>query len=267
MNEWPDRDNWEMIVVFANTGKEVEGTLFFVDECSQEWNIPIVWVEAKCKDENGVPFSEKGWQVKHKVVTYETASRKGEPFEEMLSVLGIPSTEAPFCSPQLKRKAIESYARSIGWEDYYVAIGLRYDEAELRMNDNWLVNQLFYPFIFEKQVIKRDVMVWWSKQDFDLDIHPDDGNCDDCWKKDEARLVRNFIRKPKSFDWWDDMTVKYGYIQSRPAQLKMMPPFNFFRGNKSVLDISKLAELSQAELKQLTMFEVKDGCSESCEPF
>lgn len=266
-NEWPDRDSWEMVVVFANTGKEVEGTLFFVDECSQEWDIPITWVEAKCKDDNGIPFSEKGWQVKHRIVTYETASRKGEPFEEMLSVLGIPSTEAAFCSNQLKRKAIESYIKYIGWDDYYVAIGIRWEEAEDRMSANWLVNKLFYPFIFEKQVDKRDVMIWWSKQDFDLGIHPDDGNCDNCWKKDEARLVRNIIRKPESFDWWEDMTNKYGNIQTRPAQMDMTPPFNFFRGNKSVMDIRELAKLSQAELKQLTMFESVSPCNESCEPF
>lgn len=85
-NEWQERDKWEKIVVFANTGKEAEGTLFFVDECSQEWKIPIVWVEAKCKDDDGKPFSEKGWSVSHKIVDFETASRKGEPFEEMISV-------------------------------------------------------------------------------------------------------------------------------------------------------------------------------------
>jgi hypothetical protein len=151
-NEWPDRDNWDKIVVFANTGKEVEGTLFFVDECSQEWDIPIIWVEAKCKDENGKPFSDKGWAVKHRIVTYETASRKGEPFEEMISMLGIPSTEAPFCSYQLKREAIKSYAKSIGWNDYYTAIGIRYDEAEDRVIGSWISNKLFYPFVFEKQV-------------------------------------------------------------------------------------------------------------------
>jgi len=111
LNEWYDRKNWEILVVFANTGLEAEGTLFFIDECSQEWDVPITWVEAKCKDEDGKPYSEKGWSVRHRIVTYETASRNGEPFEEMISILGIPSTEAPFCSYQLKKLAIEDFFR------------------------------------------------------------------------------------------------------------------------------------------------------------
>jgi hypothetical protein len=266
LNKWEDRDNWEIIIVFANTGKEVEGTLFFVDECAAEWGIEIVWVEAKCKDENGIPFSKKGWAVKHKIVTYETASRKGEPFEEMISVLGIPSTNAPFCSKQLKKLAIESYIREIGWADYFVATGIRIDEP-VRISDKRHDNKILMPFVDLKPTKNIDVIIWWMQQPFNLDIHPDDGNCDDCWKKDNPRLVRNMIRKPESFLWWENMTNKYGHIKPRKSQENMNPPFNFFRGNKSVFDIRELSKLSQAELMQLSMFDQLDGCTESCEAF
>lgn len=130
LNGWEDRDNWDMVVVFANTGKEHEKTLEFVQRCSVEWGVEIIWVESRHKDDNGIPYSEKGWAVKHRVVDFNSASRNGEPFEEMISVLGIPSTNAPFCSKQLKKFAIESYLKSIGWEDYTTAIGIRIDEVD-----------------------------------------------------------------------------------------------------------------------------------------
>lgn len=258
MNEWPDRHNWEIIVVFANTGKEVEGTLFFVDECAQEWNIPIVWVEGYSSAEGA------GWSVDLKIVDYKTAARKGEPFEAMIKRLGIPSSEVPFCSEVLKRRTILAYARSIEWTGFYTAIGVRWDEQH-RVNDNWISNRLWYPLVFDNPTLKRDIIIWWGKQSFDLDIHPDDGNCDNCWKKDTPRLVRNYIRKPKSFDWWENMTTEYGHHNPRNVDLE--PPFNFFRGNMSVMDIRELANLSQAELKQLSMFDPADGCAESCEVF
>lgn len=262
MNEWYDRKNWEILVVFANTGLEAEGTLFFIDECSQEWNVPITWVEAKCKDKDGKPYSEKGWSVRHRIVTYETASRNGEPFEEMISILGIPSTEAPFCSYQLKKLAIEDFLESIGWKDYYIAIGVRFDELS-RINPNRDKLKIMYPFAEIFPVIKRQVSEWWGNQTFDLRIHPDEGNCINCWKKDFPRLARNAIRIPESFNWWKKMELQYGNLNPRNTEL--LPPFNFYRNNKSTFDIFKMAEISQSELKQLTMFDVLDGCAESCE--
>ena len=56
-------------VVFANTGKENEATLRFVRDCCVNWKVPIVWVEY-------LPDGD-GWRQ----VTFETASRNGEPFE------------------------------------------------------------------------------------------------------------------------------------------------------------------------------------------
>lgn len=264
LNEWEDRNNWEMIVVFANTGLEAEGTLFFVDECASEWGINIIWIESKHKDSNGVSYSKKGWAVKHKVVTYETASRNGEPFEEMISNVGIPSSNAPFCSQQLKKIAIQDYVKSIGWKDYHIAIGVRIDEPN-RVNENRVKNKILYPFADIMPTTKRQVSEWWGWQSFDLAIHPDEGNCVNCWKKDFPRLVRNMIRIPDSFDWWKRMEDEYGYLNPRNTDL--LPPFNFYRGNQSTLDIRKLADMSQAELRQLTMFDKLDGCAESCEVF
>jgi hypothetical protein len=265
LNKWEDRDNYEIVVVFANTGKEVEGTLFFVDEVAQEFGVNVIWVE-------GYPSEKgKGWAVNHKVVTYETAARNGEPFEAIIAKHGIPSTNAPFCSELLKKKAIESYLKSIGWKNgtYEIAIGIRKDEPKRYKDKNGkrkVKRNRILPLVDLFPVNKKWVSNWWKQQSFDLDIHEDDGNCDRCWKKDTARLCRSAIRNHNSYQWWIIMTNQYGHLNPRNTNLK--PPFNFYRGNLSPVDIIIMADrISQAELKQLSLFEEKYECGETCEPF
>lgn len=264
-NKWEQRNDWNMKVVFANTGKEVEGTLEFVKECSLQWMIPMTWVEAKYFDDNGKPFSKKGWAVRHKVVTFYSASRNGEPFEQMISLLGIPSSAAPFCSNQLKRNVIESYLKSVGWRKgtYFKAIGIRDDEID-RMNPNFRKEKIMYPLIGLNPTNKKQIIHWWKQQDFDLKINSGQGNCDNCWKKSMRVLVENAKKNPKSFEWWQAMTDKYG--KELPNR-EWKPPFNFYRGNLSPKDIFKLADYEKRQLDLFVEQEKLDGCSESCEPF
>ncbi len=54
----------EAKVIFANTGKEEEATLKFVDECSKRWNVPISWLE----------YIEVDGEHSFKQVDYQTAT-------------------------------------------------------------------------------------------------------------------------------------------------------------------------------------------------
>lgn len=248
------KDEYDIVVVFANTGKEHEGTLKFVQQCSEYFDVEIVWVE-------GYPKSEKGWAVEHRVVNYETASRSGEPFEAMIVKLGIPSTNAPFCSDQLKRLPIESYMKSIGWDSYYKAIGIRADELD-RINENWKSKRIYYPLV-KVGVLKRDVVLFWSAMPFDLDIPKELGNCDACWKKGFNVLTEIARNEPSIFDWWIDMGYKYGGLNPRNAEL--LPPFNFYRNNKSPIDIIEMAKRPFTELELFPDFRTTASCGETCE--
>ena len=70
-------DNYDKLFIFANTGKERQETLDFIDECDTQWNLNIIWLEAKIDETKGVGTS-------YNIVDYKTADRTGVVFETML---------------------------------------------------------------------------------------------------------------------------------------------------------------------------------------
>lgn len=84
-------NQYEIVVVFANTGKEREETLQFVNECDKRFNFNTVWVEA-------VVNPEKRKATTFKVVSFKSASRNGEPFENVIKNMEFPMLS--FCTVQ-----------------------------------------------------------------------------------------------------------------------------------------------------------------------
>jgi len=58
------KDKYNMIVVFANTGKERKETLDFVNMCDKEFGFNCVWVEADITQgqRKGTDFAERYYQ-------------------------------------------------------------------------------------------------------------------------------------------------------------------------------------------------------------
>ena len=54
-------------------------TLDFVQEVSERWHVPIVWMEYDLDEENAHTF---------KVVNHNSASRNGEPFDKLIDKYG-----------------------------------------------------------------------------------------------------------------------------------------------------------------------------------
>lgn len=258
-NKWQSQSNYDIYVVFANTGKEDEKTLEFVNKCEYEWDIHIEWIEYRSA-------SAKGYSVNPKITGFKTASRNGEPFEELISIKGIPTTNAPFCSTILKQRTIRAYARQLGWKpkDYITAIGIRIDEID-RMNPEFRKERIWYPLISDVPTTKKQVNDFWDSQSFNLECHPDLGNCDCCWKKDLKRLVRIVKEHPEKTYWWKDMSKKYGHFNPRNTNLK--PPFNFYRGNMNLYDIEALSASPVHIIEQKAQQNQLNGCGESCEAF
>jgi hypothetical protein len=237
------QDEYEMIVVFANTGEENEETLIFVQKCSEFFGVEIIWVEAKVH--HGV---RKG--TTHTVVNYQSASRNGEPFEEVIKKYGIPNQSYPHCSRELKEAPINSYAKSIGWKNYWTAIGVRIDEFD-RVNDKHIKLKLLYPLVrFDMQPMnKPKINFWWSVQPFRLMLKGYEGNCKTCWKKGDAKLYQIANEASEKFDFTQRMEAKYSYYTplSRVKDGKQTNvPYTFYRKNRTtqnILDEAKTFKL------------------------
>lgn len=195
-------------VTFANTGKEREETLRFVHECATRWGVRVRWLEwrtRRTKDDNGdaIPFDERFAEV-----GFNSASRNGEPFAELIRVKGYtPNAVTRFCTSELKVRVMKWFMQAQGYEHWTNVVGLRADEparvarSRAPNKERWTVA---LP-LDDAGITNRDVRAWWSAQDFDLHLLPFEGNCDACFLKARAKLWEVERTKPGTLNWWSDM--------------------------------------------------------------
>ena len=252
MKEWFGH-KCNLLFVFANTGKEREETLEFVQKCDELFELNLVWVEAD--------VLEYGQGTKHNRVLFHTASRNGEPFEAMIQKLGIPNKSYPHCTRELKIAPIHSFAREyFGTTDYKTAIGIRADEFDRMTQEKGRI----YPLV-KAGITKQVVNEFWDRMPFNLELEPHQGNCDACWKKSDKKLVQLAHEDPTTFIWWAEMEAKYGsFVTEGQKNRPTDKPITFFREHKSAWDILKLA--SKRGVVPTLFDDMPNGdCSESCE--
>ncbi|MEZ4941791.1 MAG: hypothetical protein R3D58_13005 [Saprospiraceae bacterium] len=178
--------------VFANTGKELEETLLFVNECDNRWGLNITWIEALVN-----PVHGQG--TRYRKVSFETASRNGEPFSDVIAKYGLPGKDAPLCSKELKTRPISKWAKDNFGTDYQMAIGIRIDERSRQKPDKYKV----YPLIDWFPTWELMVRSFWAKMDFDLGLKDYEGNCDLCWKKSLRKRMTLISERPGIETQWE----------------------------------------------------------------
>lgn len=251
------RDDYEIVVVFANTGQEDDRTLEFIRKCDEVFGFNTVWIES-------VP-QQPGKSSAHKVVTFDTADRAGRTFEAMIARYGIPNTLFPHCTRELKQNPIKSYLRSIGWTagSYESAIGIRTDETR-RVSKSAGERGIVYPLVDMIPTDKQDVNDWWDDQAFNLEIQEHEGNCKWCWKKSFAKHFRLIAEAPQIYDFPRRMEALHGRTGAGAA---MGESRVFFRLATSTDQLFKHAEIGQvAQIdKHKVSLDLNGGCAESCE--
>jgi len=203
-NGLPDRAK----VIFTNTGREMEQTLDFVQECSDRWNVNIVWLEYDIVD----------GKVTYKEVNHETASRNGEPFEKLIQYKKVlPNVLMRFCTIELKIRTAKRYLRNpleLGWRNWVNAVGIRYDEpTRLNTKQKKDVFTRWFP-LGENKVTAQMIDDFWAKKNFKLNLpvvrnKTMYGNCDGCFLKSEDQLAMLCKEFPEKFEWWLDLENKH----------------------------------------------------------
>lgn len=186
----------EAIVCFANTGKEEDATLEFVRDCEKNWKVEIHWLEFRDAD----PAFER--------VTFETASRDGEPFEALIRKKNyLPNPVTRFCTAELKIRTIHKYVKSLGWKhnENMDWVGIRADEQRRAVK----IDRSRVP-LYVAGVTAQDVGSFWSQQPFDLKLPNVNGktmhgNCDLCFLKGGNQVLSLIQEKPERAIWWAKM--------------------------------------------------------------
>ena len=199
----------EAIVCFANTGKEEEATLRFVQDCSERWNVEIHWLEYRDAD----PVFER--------VTFDTASREGEPFEALIRKRNyLPNPVTRFCTSELKIRSIHKYLKSLGWDHNETMdwVGMRADEQRRAAK---IADKSRIPLV-TAGITKEDVGAFWKAQTFDLGLPNNNGvtmhgNCDLCFLKGGAQVLSLIAEKPERAVWWARMEALALALASKPS--------------------------------------------------
>jgi 3'-phosphoadenosine 5'-phosphosulfate sulfotransferase (PAPS reductase)/FAD synthetase len=190
LRETPGRN---MVICFANTGKEELETLDFVRDCDRHWGGLVNWLEFD-------PVN------RIRVVSYETASRLGEPYAALIERKGyLPNVVTRFCTQDLKVRVIKRFMMMLGHKHWTNAIGIRYDEparwAKTRAigeRERW---ETWLPLV-DWKVTKPMVLEYWQAMPFDLRLEHYQGNCDLCFLKGRNKIRRLLTEHPEKADWW-----------------------------------------------------------------
>ncbi len=225
---------YDMTFVFANTGQEHENTLKFVDQCDKAFGLNLNWIEAEVQ--------KKGKGTSYRIVDFDTASRNGRPFEDVVKKFGLPTTDFPHCTRELKIEPFSKYAIDHIGDDFERALGIRIDEPRRLKRTGGRI----YPLADDKPMSKGDILLWWRQQEFDLELPEHLGNCTWCWKKSDRKLLTLAKNHPEILEFPKMLESKYSEVSNYHRKDKRF----MFRGYKTTDDLLEMSKTNFVEFTE-----------------
>lgn len=173
----------DVYVVFADTGKERPETYEFVRRISREWSVTIHWVY-----------------------------RPGYFDQLIADKKFLPNPTMRFCTAELKVKPMRAFMLERGFKHWLNVVGIRADEPRRasRMRGQVVPEWDNHLPLADAGIRKADVMEFWKRQPFDLQLQPWESNCDLCFLKGRAIRARIMEDKPELAAWWVEKERQVG---------------------------------------------------------
>ncbi|EPE5584161.1 phosphoadenosine phosphosulfate reductase family protein, partial [Escherichia coli] len=166
--------------ILMDTGCEHPLTYRFIREVVKFWDIPLTVLQVDINPELRQPNGYTEWEPKD----IQTRMPVLKPFMDMVKKYGTPYIGGAFCTDRLKLTPFTKYCDDhFGQGNYITWLGIRADEPR-RLKPKPGVRYLAELSDFDKS----DVIRWWRKQPFDLQIPEHLGNCVFCIKKSTQKL-------------------------------------------------------------------------------
>lgn len=190
--------------VYANTGLEHEKTLEFVDKCDKYFNLDLIWLEAKINKKQGLG-------TEYNIVNFNSACRNNRLFKDMCEVYGLMNQKYIHCTRELKNIPMKKWADDNIGKNHRIALGIRFDEFKRVKNRE----DAIYPLATIAKITKQEILSWWKKQPFDLDIEEHYGNCVVCYKKSDLKLKKIADENPHYFDQFIELENQFNMVKTK----------------------------------------------------
>jgi hypothetical protein len=251
------RDNVDFI--YMDTGAEHSKTYEFIRNVNREFGLDLVCLRGDFNQPLG-----KGHQ--YDIVDIENIKPDLEPYRAMVNKYGTPTVASGWCTSRMKEETHDKYCNDVyGKGNYETWIGIRADEPK-RLGGVGKKKSLRY-MAEVTDAEKQDVLNYWSKMPFNLNIDEWLGNCVFCFKKSNLKLAAAQRDEPQLYVKWLEM------IEDAPDRNKKegRNSMHMYRKQKTLPELIAVFDGStgdeiKARIRGNKQLDT-NSCSESCEVF
>lgn len=251
------RDNVDFI--YMDTGAEHPKTYDFIRKVNSHFNLNLTCLRGDFNQPLG-----KGH--KYKVVSTDEIGPDLDPYRQMVMKYGTPTVASGWCTSRMKEETHDKYCNEkYGKENYETWLGIRIDEPKRLGGIGNNKNIRYMAEITDAE--KEDVLSFWSKMPFDLDIPEWLGNCVFCFKKSNLKLAAAQRDEPGLYIEWLEMIERAPDRNKKENRSSM----HMYRQQRTLPNVIATFDGSTGDEIKSRIRGAKmndaNSCSESCEVF